>query len=202
MRERSIRPLKRVSRLSTVIAAATAIIPVSATAAEQNDSTAKQLQEVVVEGQNTYTTRHGVTYVTNRNQRNGAANAYDLLGRLGMTEIQVDPRTNEVTTNSGQPVDYFVNGQPAKPGEVEGLWPAEIRKVEYLEAPSDPRFMGKQYVINYIVDVYKYGGYTRLSTMQYSRFPFSGYNNYENVYLLQDGVQEDDIRRLGRQPQR
>lgn len=93
MRERSIRPLKRVSRLSTVIAAATAIIPVSATAAEQNDTTAKQLQEVVVEGQNTYTTRHGVTYVTNRNQRNGAANAYDLLGRLGMTEIQVDPRT-------------------------------------------------------------------------------------------------------------
>ena len=152
MREKRIHALKDIPGLTAVIAAA-AIIPVSATAAEQNDSTSKQLQEVVVEGRNTYTTRHGVTYVTNRNQRNGAANAYDLLGRLGMTEIQVDPRTNEVTTNSGQPVDYFVNGQPAKPGEVEGLWPAEIRKVEYLEAPSDPRFMGKQYVINYIVDV-------------------------------------------------
>lgn len=181
MRERRIHALKDIPGLTAVIAA-TAIIPVSATAAEQNDTTAKQLQEIVVEGQNTYTTRHGVTYVTNRNQRNGAANAYDLLGRLGMTEIQVDPRTNEVTTNSGQPVDYFVNGQPAKPGEVEGLWPAEIRKVEYLEAPSDPRFMGKQYVINYIVDVYKYGGYTRLSTKQHALFPFSGYNNYENVY--------------------
>ena len=42
--------------------------------------------------------------------------------------------------------------------------------------------MGKQYVINYIVDKYQYGGYTRLQTMQYAGFPFNSYNNYENVY--------------------
>lgn len=152
------------------------------TATDLNDTTARELKELVVEGQNTYTTHHGVTYVTNRNQRNGSADAYDLLGRLGMNEIIVDPKTKAVTTNTGQNVDYFINGRPAKPGEVQGLWPAEIRKVEYLEAPADPRFMGKQFVINYIVDKYQYGGYTRLQAIQYSGFPFNGYNNYENIY--------------------
>ena len=131
MRERSIRPLKRVSRLSTVIAAATAIIPVSATAAEQNDSTSKQLQEVVVEGRNTYTTRHGVTYVTNRNQRNGAANAYDLLGRLGMTEIQVDPRTNEVTTNSS-------TASPPSPGRSKACGRPRYARWSISRPPPTP----------------------------------------------------------------
>lgn len=180
MKQKNTQAIAGICRAAAFIL--TAATAVSAAASEKNDSTATDLKEIVVEGQNTYTTRHGVTYVTNRNQRNGSANAYDLLSRLGMNEILVDPRTNAVTTNTGQSVDYFVNGRPAKPGEVDGLWPAEIRKVEYLEAPSDPKFMGKQYVINYIVDKYQYGGYTRLQTMQYAGFPFNSYNNYENVY--------------------
>ena len=33
---------------------------------------------------------------------------------------------------------YYVGPSPAKPGEVEGLWPAEIRKVRSLAPPAPP----------------------------------------------------------------
>ena len=40
----------------------------------------------------------------------------------------------------------------------------EVKRVEILENPTDPKYRGAEFVVNYIVEKYKYGGYTRFST--------------------------------------
>ncbi len=46
---------------------------------------------------------------------------------------------------------------------MQGLRTPDVKKVEYLEFPSDPRFRGARRVVNIIVHEYAYGGYTKLT---------------------------------------
>ena len=52
---------------------------------------------------------------------------------------------------------------PASQEDIEGLRTADVRRVEYLEFPTDPRFRGAQHVINIIIQEYEYGGYTKIT---------------------------------------
>lgn len=52
---------------------------------------------------------------------------------------------------------------PASKEDIEGLRTTDVRKVEYLEFPADPRFRGAQRVINFIIQEYEYGGYTKVT---------------------------------------
>lgn len=70
---------------------------------------------------------------------------------------------NSVTDNTGEGVSLFFNFMPASKEDIEGLRTADVRRVEYLEFPTDPRFRGAQRVINFIIQEYEYGGYTKVT---------------------------------------
>ena len=88
---------------------------------------------------------------------------------MALADLYVDPMTKSVTTASGNSVEFFIDMQPATQAEVEMLRTTDIQTIEYLEAPSDPRFHGARYAVNYVLVKYDYGGYTSLSGQQ----PFS-----------------------------
>ena len=52
-------------------------------------------------------------------------------------------------------------------------------KVEYLEHPTDSRFMGAESVINFVMKKYEFGGYTKLSAGEYLLI---GYQGDESLY--------------------
>lgn len=98
---------------------------------------------------------------------------------MAIPEISARFGSTDVTTQSGQPVSLFINYMPATPRELKGMRVADCARVEYLESPTDPRFQGATYVINFIMQVYEYGGYTKLSANQL--FP-SMYQNNESLF--------------------
>ncbi len=101
-------------------------------------------------------------YLPTFQQKKAASSGFDLLRRMAINQILIDPMSNGVTTNTGQSVQLFINKRPASNADMDGLRMSDVKRVELLESPTDVRFNGANYVINFIVQEYEYGGYTSI----------------------------------------
>lgn len=138
----------------------------NAYAQQQNDTIGKNLQELTVKADMQNTNATSTSYYPDSKVKKAAANAIDLLQRMAISHIIIDPVTNAVTTPVKESVDIYINHVKATPGDIAGLKCTDVKKVEYLDFPTDPRFQGNQHVINIIVQLYEYGGYTKISDYQ------------------------------------
>lgn len=189
--------------ITSIILLAMAIIPVYAQ--EQADTLKTQeLKEVVVEAQMQRTSATSSTFIPNKKQKSSAQNAVDLLQQLAIPQITINLVDNAVTTLSGQNVAIYINYLPASSQEIEGLLTADVRRVEYLDFPTDPRFNGSEHVVNFIMQRYEYGGYTKLTLNEnflvglsnrasvYSKFSYKSM-----VYDLYTGTSNHDNKHVG-----
>lgn len=142
-----------------------AIITIAAMAQTETPDSVKtqELDEVVVEAQMQRTSPTATTYTPSGKQKSTAQNAIELLRLMAIPQIKINPMDNSVTDNTGEGVSLFFNYMPASKEDIEGLRTADVRRVEYLEFPPDPRFRGAQRVINFIIQEYEYGGYTKVT---------------------------------------
>ena len=182
-----------------------AIFAIAAMAQSETTDSIKtqELNEVVVEAQMQQTSATSSTYIPNKKQKSSAQNAVDLLQQLAIPQITINLVDNAVTTISGQNVAIYINYLPASSQEIEGLLSADVRRVEYLDFPTDPRFNGSEHVVNFIMQRYEYGGYTKLTINEnflvglsnrasvYSKFAYksmcydlyAGTSNHDNKHV-------------------
>ena len=102
-------------------------------------------------------------YVPTSRQRNSSQNGIDLLRAMAIPQIRVSLADNSVSTLTNQEVKIYINYVEATPEALAGMRMADVKRVEYYTTPSDPRFMGNRNVINFTVQEYEYGGYTKVS---------------------------------------
>ncbi|MDE6498089.1 MAG: hypothetical protein K2L21_05460 [Muribaculaceae bacterium] len=145
----------------SMIAAALLLAAPVALALELPDSAAAtELHEVVVEAQLQRTAPAVSTYIPTSRQKNSAQTGPELLGHMAIPQLgMVTGQT--VTTASGQAVSLFIDSVPATEQDLSGMCMADVKKVEYYDFPSDPRFLGKEHVINFVMQRYEYGGYVK-----------------------------------------
>lgn len=165
----------------------------------------QELNEVVVEAIMQNTNATSSSFIPNAKQKSSAQNAIDLLRQLAIPQININLVDNAVTTQGGQNVSIYINYIPASSEEIEGLRTADVRRVEYLDFPTDPRFQGSEHVINFIMQKYEYGGYTKAMVSEnflvgklssrasvYSKFAYKSM-----TYDLYAGASNHDIRHSG-----
>ncbi len=128
--------------------------------------TSISLANVTVESNNAFAQSDKTVYLPGSRQKDAAHNLVDLLRFMSIPQINVNAVDNSVTNNAGSVVSLYINGMPATPQDIDGIPTADVRRVEYLEAPSDPRFQGETQVVNFIVQEYAYGGYTKASVSE------------------------------------
>lgn len=129
----------------------------------QDTIKANELDEVVVEANMQYASSNVTTYYPDRNSKRTAQNAIDLLNRMAIPQINVNPVGGFVQTPSGDEIAIYIDMEPATQEEKDAIRPEDVKKVEYFVYPSDPRFNHEKYVINITLRHYDYGGYAKLS---------------------------------------
>ena len=161
------------------------------------------LNEVVVEAQMQNTTARMSAYIPGAREKNAAKDAASLLNLMAIPQLSVDPVTDAVETLSGQPVSIFIDYVEASSEDISGLNPRDVKKVEYYDNTSDPRFSGKRYVINFIMQKYEWGGYTKMDAAQSFRVTKTDASVYSKMkyksmsYDIYAGERYNAIRNAG-----
>lgn len=131
---------KTVYRKFDVFSVGTVVLPVIAVA----------LGEIKVKADAAAMYGDKTVYIPNSRQRNASNSAFDLLRRMAIPQVNVSSIHSSVTDNAGKQVRIFINGIPAMKEELDGMRTVDVKKIEYLEYPSDSRFQGAERVINFI----------------------------------------------------
>lgn len=103
---------------------------------------AQELEEVVVKGRNQRLGAEVSTYIPTSKQRNASQTAADLLNRMAIPQIKISAN-DDITDLAGKSVDVFIDFLPATKEDLQGMRMQDVKKVEYYDFPSDPRFQGK-----------------------------------------------------------
>lgn len=122
-----------------------------------------QLSTVSIEADNTILSTDKNVYIPSSAQKNASQDAADLLRRMAIPQLIINPGDNSVKDVFGNNVPVFINYHEAQADELKGMKMTDVRKIEYIEYPTDPRLKGVQRVVNIIVQEYEYGGYTKAS---------------------------------------
>ncbi|MDE6753558.1 MAG: outer membrane beta-barrel family protein [Muribaculaceae bacterium] len=120
-----------------------------------------KLRNVSVEGDNAFLLSDRNIYRPTQRQKNASQTATDLLVRMSIPQLDTRLGSSSVSTASGQPVAIFIDFVPATETDLKMMKVTDVKTVEYLEYPSDPRFQGNRYVINFRMIKYEYGGYVK-----------------------------------------
>lgn len=157
--------------LAITLAASAALLSPHAALADQPDpdnneariDSVVSLGEIVVQGRTQRVIKQGVEYTPDKRTRKAAADATQLLQLMQVPQISVKAGSLEVKTLAGQDVAMFIDYKPASAEDLNGLRPEDVVKVEVLQYPDDPRFGSAPAVVNFIMQHYEWGGYTKIT---------------------------------------
>lgn len=166
------------SNISAAVSADSLTVAAKAPA-ETNDSIFHQLSEVVVEGRTQRVIKHGVEYIPDKRTKRAATDATQLLLFMQIPQLSVTAGSSDIKTVTGRGVATFIDYRPASEQELAGLLTKDVLRVEVLEYPQDPRFEGAAYVVNFIMQKYEWGGYTK-ANVHGTALSYDGING--NIY--------------------
>lgn len=121
---------------------------------------AVSLGTVTVEAENAHLYSDKSVYMPTATQKNASQSGSELLNHMAIPQLSIISG-NSITTNAGKPVAVFIDYLPASENDLLAMRVSDVKRVEYLEYPSDPRLQGNPYVINFIMQQYEYGGYAK-----------------------------------------
>lgn len=118
------------------------------------------LGTVTVEAQNAHLNSDKSVYMPTARQKNASQSGSELLNHMAIPQLGIIS-DNSITTNGGKPVAVFIDYLPASENDLLAMRVSDVKRVEFLEYPSDPRLQGNPYVVNFIMQQYEYGGYAK-----------------------------------------
>ena len=119
---------------------------------------AKLLDEITVKAAPVISRTDGMTVRPSQEMLRTSADGIDLLRKLQLSRITVNPLTNSVEVTGGGDVVLCINGVEASQAQIAAVRPQDILRIEYRDSPGI-RYAGASVVIDYIVSRHDDGGF-------------------------------------------
>jgi hypothetical protein len=132
----------------------------------QINHSALALNELVVSASNVVNTPDKKLVLPTAYQVKSSSNGLDLLARMQLSRLKVDPLQSKITSSNDGEVQLRINGVKANIQQIKALKPEEIKRVEYHDDPSMRYGENVAVVIDYIVKRAESGGYVGMEIVQ------------------------------------
>lgn len=138
---------------------------IAQTTTEEADSVpTTQLDDLVVDADYARMKGFTIEYIPTKSERKHSNSPGSLIDRMHLPTLKVEGEN--IFNGANQQVTIFVNGEKLSAAELSTFWPMEVKKVEYIEKSSDPRYINSLPAVNFVMDYYKYGGVTKINARQ------------------------------------
>lgn len=142
--------------------------------------TTDALGEVVVKGERFSRTQNGLTVRPGKEQLRHSSGGYELVRSLMIPGVSVNVGKGEVNALGGS-VSLYIDGMPADYREVQQLRPADVDRIQYIDAPTG-KYAGDNAALNFILKKRTSGGYVALDALQRAGYTSGNYNLASKVY--------------------
>lgn len=146
----------------------------------QDDGSAKYntLQEVVVESERAWIEGNKAVFIPTKKEKNLSKDPLSLIETMNLPTVIVD--NGQIKSLSGQNITFFINGVRADDIDVATFLTKDVKRVEYMENPSEATYETVPVAINFVMTKFEVGGVTSIDL--YQTIPNDG--NYEAASKL------------------
>lgn len=123
----------------------------------------KELNEIVVNADRGWVEPGKIVIIPTKSEKKLSNTPADLVKSMNFPGLTVS-EGGEITGPDKAVATVFINGKRADEIDEGTFWAMQVKKVEFLQNPEDPRFQGCPNVVNFVVEEFKTGGVTKLST--------------------------------------
>ncbi len=134
-----------------------------------------ELHEVVVKGASMIKKADRQLYIPSADQMKVATNGVDLLSKLNIPTLVVNPMASTIALASQGKLDIRINGRPIDVKELKNIDPKYVVRVEYHDNPS-LRYGGAEAVVDFIIKQPTSGGSLGLDMKQAVNQGWGEYN--------------------------
>ena len=137
----------------------------------EQSASEKHLQEITVMAERGWIEDGKIIFLPSKSEKNLSNSPATLIESMHLPMLKV--KNGEITSMSGDNVAIYINGVKANQNDLATFWPKLAKRVEYIENPTDAKYQGNLYVVNFVMTEYEAGGITRgsidLQTPSYGR---------------------------------
>ena len=132
---------------------------------------AKQLEDIIILNKRCWVEKEKIIIIPNKKEKQLSNSPASLIGTMHLAMLK--EKDGEIVTLSGERANIFINGIKADKVDIATFWPKNVKRIEYYESTSNPKYSGARNVVDFIVQEYSVGGVARLDALQ--KFPAYGY---------------------------
>lgn len=136
----------------------------------QDSLLSHQLNELVVKGERAWIENGTINAIPTKKEKKLSNSPATLIQSMHLPFLK--EKDGAIVSSTGETVSIFINGVKADKIDIETFWPMEVKRVQYLENPSNPEYEGAPRAVNFVVDKYLYGGVAKTNLFQ--RVPNNG----------------------------
>lgn len=151
----------------------------------------EELKELTVTASDRHMSAEKDTYIPTTTSKRISSDGTELLQNIGIPSLSISPVDGTMTSVTGKPVSTFIDYMPASRTDVRNIRAEDVKRVDVYDSPSDPRFGGARYVVNFVMVEYVFGGYSKFKAGQslatgYSNGTYSAYSKFTYKKMTYD----------------